>query len=47
MTDQNAPANEYGCPWHALHGNRHDEHYWAYIRAVVVPMIARTSDNMA
>lgn len=33
-TDMNAPANEWGCPWHAYNGYRHDEHYWAFVRAV-------------
>lgn len=25
--------NEYGVPYHACNGQRHDEHYWAWIRA--------------
>ena len=25
--------NEYGVPWHACHGFKHDAHYWAWIRS--------------
>jgi hypothetical protein len=26
-----AGFNEYGVPWHACHGHKHDAHYWAWI----------------
>lgn len=36
MNDQ---LNEYGVPLHACNGYRHDEHYWAWVRAVRVPLL--------
>lgn len=39
MIDMNA-VNEYGVPYHACNGYRHDEHYWARIRHLI-----KTSDE--
>jgi hypothetical protein len=25
--------NEYGVPWHACHGYKHDAHIWAWIKS--------------
>lgn len=43
--DMNAPANEWGCPWHAYNGYRHDEHYWAYVGANVAAKLAAKPES--
>lgn len=31
--------NEHGVPLHTCNDYRHDEHYWAWVRAVRVPLL--------